>query len=284
MTQDDVKKKVLEGILDVSLRNRVDWITTKLNPCKDDVVFDSGCGDGYYAGLLAEKWGAHIIGLEFDRDSLKRAQANTEGVSDQIDFVHGDAVNLPFKSGVFNKCIKTEVLEHIPDDTGALHELRRVMAARGAVAITVPNASYPFLWDPLNWLREHAGLGHFSSERHILGGIWTGHVRLYKEKELHNRLSEAGFTISHLERLTGLSFPFNHNILVIVKAILDSRWKKRGSQSGYGRFTPTPSGFSIIGIANSLIGIIWRFDRHRSPGRSVNLMALIIAPPKEDQL
>ena len=41
--------------------------------------------------------------------------------------VRGDALTLPFADGTFDKIIASEVLEHIPDDVGAIAELTRVL-------------------------------------------------------------------------------------------------------------------------------------------------------------
>ena len=42
-------------------------------------------------------------------------------------YVVADATRLPFRSGVFTHTISSEVLEHIPNDQEAIHELARVL-------------------------------------------------------------------------------------------------------------------------------------------------------------
>ena len=52
--------------------------------------------------------------------------------------VNGDALRLPFPDDTFDRIIASEVLEHIPDDAGALAELARVLRPGGTIAVTVP--------------------------------------------------------------------------------------------------------------------------------------------------
>lgn len=48
------------------------------------------------------------------------------------------AISLPFKAGVFDTVVSTEVLEHVPDPLSALKEMRRVMHPRGHLVLSAP--------------------------------------------------------------------------------------------------------------------------------------------------
>jgi SAM-dependent methyltransferase len=89
----------------------------------------------------------------------------------------GDALRLPFTSEVFDRVIAAEVLEHIPDDRGAVSELARVVRPGGTLAVTVPR------WWPelLTWA--------LSDDYHLTPG---GHVRIYRRGVLVDRLARAG--------------------------------------------------------------------------------------------
>ena len=52
--------------------------------------------------------------------------------------MRGDAHHLPFPDGSFDVVIISEVLEHIPDDRGAIAEMVRVLRPGGRLAVTVP--------------------------------------------------------------------------------------------------------------------------------------------------
>jgi SAM-dependent methyltransferase len=91
--------------------------------------------------------------------------------------VAGDALSLPFPTSSFDRVIAAEVLEHIPDDRGAMAELARVLRPGGTMAVTVPR------WGPelITWA--------ISDEYHSTPG---GHVRIYRRSVLTERLAEAG--------------------------------------------------------------------------------------------
>ena len=77
----------------------------------------------------------------------------------------GDALRLPFPADAFDRVIAAEVLEHIPDDRGAMAELARVLRPGGTIAVTVPR------WWPelVTWA--------LSDDYHNTPG---GHVRIYR--------------------------------------------------------------------------------------------------------
>ncbi len=89
----------------------------------------------------------------------------------------GDALRLPFAPEAFDRVIAAEVLEHIPDDRGAMAELARVLRPGGTLAVTVPR------WWPelLTWA--------LSDDYHTTPG---GHVRIYRRGVLVERLGGAG--------------------------------------------------------------------------------------------
>ena len=101
--------------------------------------------------------------------------------------VAGDGMRLPFKSGTFTHAICSEVLEHLPDDSKTLSELARVMKQKSCLIVTVPHRKFYFANDDR----------------------FVNHFRRYELVEIHERLSDAGFTpkltrkvLGPLEKLT----------------------------------------------------------------------------------
>lgn len=88
---------------------------------------DLGCGDLRYK-VITEDFGWWRVFADF--------HARTSGVS-----VECDAHRLPFKSGVFDVVLFTEVLEHLSYPERALAEIARIMRPGGSLILTVP-----FLW------------------------------------------------------------------------------------------------------------------------------------------
>lgn len=64
---------------------------------KDDVLIDLGCGDGRIVLDAAKRFGCRAIGIENRADLVELAQtnANTDGLHDLVNFVHGDTRDAP---------------------------------------------------------------------------------------------------------------------------------------------------------------------------------------------
>ena len=97
-----------------------------------------------------------------------------------------DLLDIPYRSSVFDLVICNHVLEHIPDDLGAMRELRRVMKPGGKAILQVPLARRaaqtledPSVTDP--------------AERERVFGQ-SDHVRIYGQ-DYPKRLEKAGFKV-----------------------------------------------------------------------------------------
>ena len=91
--------------------------------------------------------------------------------------VRGDAYGLPFPDASFDKVVAAEVLEHLPDDRAAFAELARVLKPGGRIAVTVPR-----------WFPEKVCWALSDAYHEVEGG----HIRIYKRREIMERLREAG--------------------------------------------------------------------------------------------
>jgi SAM-dependent methyltransferase len=147
-----------------------------------DQVLDMGCGGGRHAFALYRK-GARVIALDMDAAELKDVAGMFVALADEApaaaaaQAVRGDAYRLPFADDTFDKVVAAEVLEHLPEDAAAMAELARVLKPGGLMAVTVPR------WGPerICWA--------LSDDYHSNEG---GHVRIYREDQLRDRLTAAG--------------------------------------------------------------------------------------------
>ena len=121
---------------------------------------------------------------EVDRMFHSMADAGEPPAGASAEVVQGDVLALPFPDASFDAIIAAEVLEHIPDDVGAMAEIARVLKPGGRLAVTVPR------WWPekINWA--------LSDSYHDIPG---GHIRIYRGDEVLSRLSANGLTprVSH---------------------------------------------------------------------------------------
>jgi SAM-dependent methyltransferase len=163
-------------------------------------VLDMGCGAGRHAFEMYRR-GADVIALDQDADELSTvsewfAAMRDEGsvpAGAEADVKQGDALNLPFPDGEFDRVVAAEVLEHIPDDEAAIAELARVLRPGGTIAVTVPR-----------WLPERICWA-LSDEYHEVEG---GHVRIYRGHELVAKLERAGLRFVGRDHAHGLHSPY----------------------------------------------------------------------------
>lgn len=97
---------------------------------KDETVLDIGCGEGYLAKDLAQK-ASHVIGIDINETSLKKAQENAPS---NTTFIHGDATNYAFKEK-FDVLVLSNVLEHIQNREDFL---RNISPLANTILIRVP--------------------------------------------------------------------------------------------------------------------------------------------------
>jgi len=211
---------------DMSAKHRIRVALEYLDVQPGERVLDCGCGLGWPLKILSETQEGFLVGADRDLARLGRARREVGGAR----LVAADIARLPFADETFDKILLSEVLEHLPDDLGALREVRRVLRPGGILAVTVPNHDYPLLWDPINWTRERLGLAPIRAG--ILGGIWTDHVRLYTRPEVVDLLRRADFAVEDVRGHVHYCVPFAHNLVYgLGKTLLD-----RGLLAGADRF------------------------------------------------
>lgn len=151
-----------------------------------ELALDLGCGAGRHV-FQSLRNGARVVAFDYDETELHQVaalsaamdEAGEVGPGGRAAACRGDAVHLPFPDDTFDRIIAAEVLEHVPDDRGALGELRRVLKPGGVIAVTVPA-----------WLAEQV-CWKLSDEYHA-PFVEGGHVRIYSERELRRNLRDAG--------------------------------------------------------------------------------------------
>lgn len=208
----------LSSELDFAFRRRLRWLLEALATGPSLRLLDLGCGPGVLLrALAASAPRVRAVGLDEGIERLRQARA----APTPFPLLRGDAQRLPFRDSSFERVLAAEVLEHLPDDGAALREIRRVLVPGGLLAVSVPHADYPFLWDPINRVWTRLGGAPFRTGPFV--GIWTGHERLYRPEELARRVASAGLEVVRVEEATHHAIPFAHFLLYGVGRALVER-------------------------------------------------------------
>jgi ubiquinone/menaquinone biosynthesis C-methylase UbiE len=166
-----------------------------------DKILDLGCGFGRHAFEAARR-GANVVALDAGREEVEGVAATFAAMVQAGELttpnlhtasVQGDALALPFPDGAFDRVICSEVLEHIPNDVGAMRELARVLRPGGTMAITVPR----FGPELINWA--------LSDAYHNVPG---GHIRIFRKSQLEKRLTSVGMQVTGHHYAHGLHSPY----------------------------------------------------------------------------
>src|SRR5919109_3130632 len=152
-------------------------------------VLDVACGTGN-ATLPAAKTGARVTGLDFAPGMLAVARERAADAMVEIDFVEGDAQEMPFADASFDRVVSTFGHMFAPDHRRAADEMKRVLKPDGVIAVACwtpdgsigrmnkmvaelvpppPGGQPPLLWGTEDHVRELWGEARF--ERHAIE--WT---------------------------------------------------------------------------------------------------------------
>lgn len=277
MVDPELIRHMTRNEADMAFKKRVQTIFEWI-PLHDGArLLDCACGRGYYLNMIRYVSRCELVGLELEDAIIRKAQRNV-GHLPGITLTRGNIYALPFPDNWFDGVILSEILEHIEDDVAGLREVRRVLKPGGVVAITVPNANYPFLWDPINKTLET--LFHTKIRRGPLAGIWANHVRLYTREQLRTAVERAGLVVEAERAFTHYSFPFIHNLVYgLGKPLLESGLLPGKLADAADRTAFDRNNGSLLNPINLGVAVLNFFDRpnklNEPSGRSTVNLALL---------
>jgi ubiquinone/menaquinone biosynthesis C-methylase UbiE len=147
-------------------------------------VLDVACGTGN-ATIPAAKAGARVTGLDFAPRLLEVARERASDAMVEIDFVEGDAQEMPWDDASFDRVVSVFGHMFAPDHQRTAAEMRRVLRPGGVIAFACwrpdgsigrmfktiaelvpppPGGQPPALWGTEDYVRELLGEAEF--ERH----------------------------------------------------------------------------------------------------------------------
>jgi SAM-dependent methyltransferase len=172
----------------------------RLGVLPDDRILDIGCGEGRHTIKACQQSNTRCIGADFGFNPLVETQKKLrfhQALNDfnckSIDLARMDVTCLPFKNHSFDQVICSEVLEHIPDDAGAISELVRILKPQKNLAVSVPR----FWPEKICWLLSDE---YFNAN--------MGHVRIYKKRALIKTIESFGLKLYACHYAHSIHSPF----------------------------------------------------------------------------
>ena len=164
-----------------------------------DVVLDLGCGEGRHVISAYVEGDIQSVGVDLSLDDLKSTErkfadfAEPDNAAKSFGLSSANALCLPFADSTFDKIICSEVLEHIPDYSGALKEIERILKPGGLFCASVPR-----YWpEQVCWA--------LSDEYHAVEG---GHLRIFRAQKLRAEIEQLGFSHYYRHWAHALHSPF----------------------------------------------------------------------------
>jgi arsenite methyltransferase len=104
-------------------------------------VLDLGCGTGWTSRMMAKAVAngdqpGQVVGLDVADEMIRRARAGSAD-QDNVMFVVGSALQIPWEENHFDKALSVESFYYYEDQERALAELFRVLAPRGELYILI---------------------------------------------------------------------------------------------------------------------------------------------------
>ena len=104
---------------------------------KGQRVLDVACGSGF--GLEMLTWfGAVPVGIDYAADVLREVSVKVRDTP----LVCADAAHLPLGTDSMQVVVSFETIEHVPDASALVRELRRVLKPGGRLILSTPNRAF----------------------------------------------------------------------------------------------------------------------------------------------
>ena len=144
-------------------RRVLDWLAA----APGERILDVGCGDGHYDRRMARA-GAIVDAIDARPDRLALAARWNPHPRVRLHHMQAEALRFPDRS--FDKAVSICVLEHIPDDDGAIRELYRVLRPGGRLVLSCDSLSNPGATDRLRARHaERYAVRHFYTRESLAG-------------------------------------------------------------------------------------------------------------------
>lgn len=104
----------------------------------ESCILDVATGKGTSAFFLAERFGCHVVGIDYSTENVAKANhlAETKRLVSRVRFEHGDAERLPFPDASFDAVLCECAFCTFPNKTDAAGEFARVLRPGGRIGLS----------------------------------------------------------------------------------------------------------------------------------------------------
>ena len=183
---------------------RRDWIINAIHTVGNQRqrALEVGPGSGIYVPVLAQLYD-EVVALDIEQAYLNHVNhltRTTKNLAIKIDDI--TCSSLP--SASFDLILCTEVVEHLPDSSSALREMRRLLRPNGVLILSTPQRYSPLeVTAKIAFLPGIINLVRLIYQEPILE---TGHINLMTAHQMVQQLKHAGFHIQQSYK-SGLYIP-----------------------------------------------------------------------------
>lgn len=198
----DQKAELYDGIIVSTspvgmerIKRRARSITQRAELKEGMTVLELGCGTGEYTKEFVKE-DFQLVSLDI---SPKMIELTRSKAGNNIQYVVGNAEQLPFKNVVFDSVVGNAILHHFPDLSAALIEVKRIKKQRAKIVFREPN-----LYSPGKFFAFGIPiLKLFRKNR------WSPSEKVFSRAFARKILKETGYTVLDIEYagLVGSKFP-----------------------------------------------------------------------------
>lgn len=162
------------------------YLASKMNINENMHVLDVGCGVGGPATEISRFTGCKVTGLNNNDYQIDRAtyKAKQNGLSDKLNFVKGDFMQMDFPAETFDAVYAIEATVHAPVLEGVYSEIYKVLKPGGTFGV-------------YEWVMTDEYDENNEEHRRIAYGIEVGDgiPKMYKKEVADKALRNVGFEI-----------------------------------------------------------------------------------------
>lgn len=165
-------------------------------------ILDVGCGVGTMSLYFAAQ-GAQVTGVDISPRAIEIAQAAAKDIGlRNVTFLNGEVEK---GRGSYDVVLCSEIVEHVPDESGFLRLIHSNLRKGGTLILTTPSSE--------NVLYRLGYYKSFDAE--------VGHLRRYTPTTLRHVMEEAGFTVKTLRAVEGplRNILFTSPLGILIKGI-----------------------------------------------------------------